>query len=195
MRLHPVAPLLVPHKAVEDGVEVCGYAVPKGCTVFINVWAIMRDPAVWEDPGEFVPERFLGKAAGLDFKGKDGASSSSSSRSGGRRQCPGLPMAERVVPHLLASLLHAFVEVAGGHVGGGAGRERKIHHRQRPGCASLAHCSGYLASSLRQIKKIRCRCNLLSVWSGFFLFLVVLQVMSVSCCSFLVSATFLVSSK
>ncbi|CAL4914524.1 unnamed protein product [Urochloa decumbens] len=107
MRLHPVAPLLVPHKAVEDGVEVCGYAVPKGSTVFFNVWAIMRDPALWDDPDEFSPERFLvgGRAAEMDLKGKDFEFIPFGS---GRRQCPGMPMAERVVPHVLASLLHAF---------------------------------------------------------------------------------------
>ncbi|KAF8720955.1 hypothetical protein HU200_023362 [Digitaria exilis] len=105
MRLHPVGPLLAPHKAVDDGVEVCGYTVPKGCTVFINVWAIMRDPAVWDNPEEFMPERFLGKAAEVDFKGKDFGFFPFGY---GRRQCPGMPMAERVVPHVLASLLHAF---------------------------------------------------------------------------------------
>ncbi|CAL4931149.1 unnamed protein product [Urochloa decumbens] len=105
MRLHPVGPLLVPHKAVEDGVEVCGYAVPRGSTVFVNVWAIMRDPALWEDPDEFSPERFLDKAAEVEFKGKDFEFIPFGS---GRRQCPGMPMAERVVPHVLASLLHAF---------------------------------------------------------------------------------------
>ncbi|KAL6647413.1 hypothetical protein ACP70R_014850 [Stipagrostis hirtigluma subsp. patula] len=105
MRLHPVAPLMLPHQAVEDGVEISGYTVPKGCAVIFNSWAIMRDPAVWERPDEFMPERFLDRAAEVDFKGKEfefipfGA---------GRRQCPGLPMAERVVPLILASLLHAF---------------------------------------------------------------------------------------
>jgi cytochrome P450 len=106
MRLHPVAPLLVPHKAVEDGVEVCGYAVPKGCTVFINVWAIMRDPAVWDEPDKFMPERFLDRpAAEVDYRGKNFEFFPFGY---GVRQCPGMPMAERVVPHLLASLLHAF---------------------------------------------------------------------------------------
>uniref|UniRef100_A0A0E0ENB1 Cytochrome P450 n=1 Tax=Oryza meridionalis TaxID=40149 RepID=A0A0E0ENB1_9ORYZ len=65
----------------------------------------MRDPAAWERPEEFMPERFLDMAEEVDFRGKDfefipfGA---------GRRLCPGVPMAERVVPFILASLLHAF---------------------------------------------------------------------------------------
>ncbi|KAK8451261.1 hypothetical protein SEVIR_6G183100v4 [Setaria viridis] len=105
MRLHPVAPILLPHQAVEDGVEIGGYMVPKGSTVIFNAWAIMRDPEVWERPEEFVPERFLDEAASVELRAKDfefipfGA---------GRRLCPGLPMAERVVPHIVASLLHGF---------------------------------------------------------------------------------------
>ncbi|CAO2206973.1 unnamed protein product [Urochloa humidicola] len=107
MRLHPVAPLMLPHLAAEDGVEVGGYAVAKGSTVIFNAWAIMRDPEAWERPDEFVPERFLdgAAAAGVDFRGKDYEFIPFGS---GRRMCPGVPMAERVVPLVLASLLHAF---------------------------------------------------------------------------------------
>ncbi|GJN03726.1 hypothetical protein PR202_ga21202 [Eleusine coracana subsp. coracana] len=106
MRLHPVGPILLPHQAVEDGVEFSGCAVPKGSTVIFNIWAIMRDPSAWERPDEFVPERwFLNGAAEVDFKGKHFQFLPFGS---GRRMCPGVPMAERVVPYMLASLLHAF---------------------------------------------------------------------------------------
>uniref|UniRef100_A0A453QNT7 Cytochrome P450 76C4 n=1 Tax=Aegilops tauschii subsp. strangulata TaxID=200361 RepID=A0A453QNT7_AEGTS len=106
MRLHPVAPILLPHRAVEEGVEIGGYAVPEGSTVIFNAWAIMRDPAAWERPDEFVPERFLGVADQVvDFRGKAFEFIPFGS---GRRLCPGVPMAERVVPFILASLLRAF---------------------------------------------------------------------------------------
>lgn len=104
MRLHSPSPLLIPHQAMAEGAEVRGFVVPKGATVIVNLWAVMRDPAVWTQPEEFVPERFVG--ADMDFRGKDrfefmpfGA---------GRRACPGMPMATRVVTLILASLLHRF---------------------------------------------------------------------------------------
>ncbi|PHT55234.1 Geraniol 8-hydroxylase [Capsicum baccatum] len=38
-RIRPQAPFLVPHKAVE-GVDICGYIIPKDTQVLVNVWAI-----------------------------------------------------------------------------------------------------------------------------------------------------------
>lgn len=35
------------------------YRVPKGAMVIPLQWAIHMDPAVWEDPTEFRPSRFL----------------------------------------------------------------------------------------------------------------------------------------
>ncbi|KAL6655479.1 hypothetical protein ACP70R_006305 [Stipagrostis hirtigluma subsp. patula] len=105
MRLHPPSPMLMPHEAMADGAEVGGYAVPKGTKVVVNLWAIMRDPALWPEPLAFSPERFEG-AEQADFRGRDrlefmpfGA---------GRRACPGTPMATRVVTLILAAMLHAF---------------------------------------------------------------------------------------
>ncbi|CAA0840915.1 Cytochrome P450 76C2 [Striga hermonthica] len=102
LRIHPPVPFLIPRR-VEQDVVVCGYTVPKNSQVFVNAWAIGRDPDVWADPLEFKPERFL--ESELDMRGRDfelipfGA---------GRRICPGLPLAVRMVPVMLGSLLNSF---------------------------------------------------------------------------------------
>ncbi|XP_060248665.1 cytochrome P450 2U1 isoform X2 [Meriones unguiculatus] len=36
-----------------------GYTIPKGTIVLPNLWAIHRDPAIWEKPDDFCPNRFL----------------------------------------------------------------------------------------------------------------------------------------
>ena len=59
MRMHPVVPLLVPHKLTET-CELNGYEVIAGTQAYINMWAIGHDPNVWDDPWQFRPERFLG---------------------------------------------------------------------------------------------------------------------------------------
>ncbi|GJM85321.1 hypothetical protein PR202_ga01760 [Eleusine coracana subsp. coracana] len=94
MRLHPVAPLMIPHQVVEDGVEIGGYVVPKGCLIIFNSWQIMRDPAAWERPSEFMPDRFMDGMT--DFRGKDYGFIPFGS---GRRRCRGIPMVECVVPY------------------------------------------------------------------------------------------------
>ncbi|RLN17616.1 cytochrome P450 71A1-like [Panicum miliaceum] len=102
MRLHPVAPLLTPRLCRKD-VSVGGYDVPAGTRVLINIWAIGRDPAVWEAPMEFRPERFGG--GGADVKGHDFELLPFGS---GRRMCPGIGLGLKMVHMILANLLHAF---------------------------------------------------------------------------------------
>ncbi|KAH7514056.1 hypothetical protein FEM48_Zijuj11G0048000 [Ziziphus jujuba var. spinosa] len=103
LRLHPAAPLLLPHQAQMD-VEVCGYNIPKGTQVFVNSWAISRDPMYWPDrPTEFVPERFL--VSNVEFRGTD---LSYTPFGAGRRICPGLSLAVRMLSMSLGSLVHRF---------------------------------------------------------------------------------------
>ena len=100
-RLHPPGPLLIPHRAEID-VEICGFTIPKNSQILVNAWAIGRDPSTWSNPNAFMPERFL--ECDIDVKGRDfelipfGA---------GRRICPGMPLAHRMVHLMLASLLYS----------------------------------------------------------------------------------------
>ncbi|KAA0053469.1 hypothetical protein IC582_008290 [Cucumis melo] len=102
MRLHPVAPMLVPRMTRED-CQIAGYDIVKGTRVFVNVWTIGRDPTVWENPLEFKPERFMGK--NIDVKGQDFELLPFGS---GRRMCPGYSLGLKVIQSSLANLLHGF---------------------------------------------------------------------------------------
>ncbi|KAK3431729.1 hypothetical protein EUGRSUZ_E03685 [Eucalyptus grandis] len=101
-RLHPIAPLLLPRKSGED-FPIGGFTIPKGAQVYINVFAIGRDPSTWDDPDKFVPDRFLG--SDIDFRGQN---LELVPFGGGRRICPGLPLAARMLRLMLGSLINIF---------------------------------------------------------------------------------------
>lgn len=101
-RLHPAAPVSVPRESIKDAI-IDGYNIPAKSRIYVNVWAIGRDPMVWENPETFEPERFMGSS--IDYKGQDyelipfGA---------GRRICPAITFASAVIELALARLLHSF---------------------------------------------------------------------------------------
>lgn len=103
-RLHPALPLLLPRRPSEP-CKVAGYTIPKDSKIFINVWAIQRDPQLWENALEFKPERFLNEPGKWDFSGNNFQYLPFGS---GRRICAGLPLAEKMLLYILASLLHSF---------------------------------------------------------------------------------------
>ncbi|XP_057804237.1 cytochrome P450 71A8-like [Salvia miltiorrhiza] len=101
LRLHP--PVAVLARVAREDATVMGYDVACGTMVLINTWAIGRDPASWDEPEVFRPDRFLNSS--VDFKGLDlelipfGA---------GRRGCPGIAFAMASVELVLANLVHRF---------------------------------------------------------------------------------------
>ncbi|XP_055821043.1 premnaspirodiene oxygenase-like [Solanum dulcamara] len=102
MRLHPASPLLGPRECREE-TKIDGYTIPFKAKVIVNGWAIARDPESWDDPENFVPERFENSC--VDSNGKHfqfipfGA---------GSRMCPGMHFGLANVVYPLAQLLYHF---------------------------------------------------------------------------------------
>ncbi|KAH9288787.1 hypothetical protein KI387_032904, partial [Taxus chinensis] len=102
LRLHPPTPLMLPH-ASGQATTVLGHFIPQNTRVMVNVWAIARDPNLWERPLEFDPDRFVGSPVnlhGTDFRVIPFGA--------GRRMCPGHNLGLRMVSFALASFIHAF---------------------------------------------------------------------------------------
>ncbi|XP_066360314.1 4-hydroxyphenylacetaldehyde oxime monooxygenase-like [Miscanthus floridulus] len=105
LRLHPALPLLVPRETMRR-ITVSGYDMPARTRVFVNAWAIGRDPASWDDPEEFVPERFDGDEAATSFFNR--ARFEFLPFGAGRRMCPGIDMGVATTEFTLANLLYCF---------------------------------------------------------------------------------------
>ncbi|GER30931.1 cytochrome P450 [Striga asiatica] len=97
-RLFPANPLLVPHEASSD-CTIGGYYIPRGTILIVNAWAIHRDPEIWDDPTNFIPERFEAGEVEPTELIPFGM---------GRRSCPGIGLAQRMVGLTLGSLIQGF---------------------------------------------------------------------------------------
>nr|AJD25198.1 cytochrome P450 CYP81Q42 [Salvia miltiorrhiza] len=97
LRLYPPVPFLVPHQSSED-CKVAGYDISKGTMLLVNLWAIHRDPRLWDEPEKFKPERHEARREG-EFMLPFGA---------GRRKCPGGGVATRVLGLALGTMIQAF---------------------------------------------------------------------------------------
>ncbi|KAG0605005.1 hypothetical protein M758_9G025200 [Ceratodon purpureus] len=100
MRVQPSAPIGVNHESREE-CRVAGYNLPARTRLIFNIHAIHRDPSVYDRPKEFDPSRFLNASSeGLQYQLMPFGA--------GRRICPGMPLANINMTHILAHLLHSF---------------------------------------------------------------------------------------
>ncbi|KAG2627392.1 hypothetical protein PVAP13_3KG125295 [Panicum virgatum] len=85
---------------------VLGFHVARGTRVFVNAWAVGRDPASWgAGADEFRPERFLAEDREVDFRG---AHFQLIPFGAGRRACPGIQFGLATVELALANLARLF---------------------------------------------------------------------------------------
>ncbi|ESR44590.1 Tryptamine 5-hydroxylase [Citrus sinensis] len=103
MRLHPVN-LLIPRES-SDKCTLEGYEIPAKTRIFVNNHAIGRDPKLFTNPHDFIPERFQQEEDIKDFKDKDFRFMPFG---GGRRGCPGYGLGSITVQWAVARLLYHF---------------------------------------------------------------------------------------
>ncbi|CAL9214787.1 unnamed protein product [Arabidopsis halleri] len=101
-RLHPAVPS-IPRETMSHQIKIQGYDIPPNTRIQINTWAIGRDPKIWRNPEEFIPERFVDSA--INYKGQNYELLPFGS---GRRICPAMPMASNIVELGLLNMLYFF---------------------------------------------------------------------------------------
>ncbi|KAD6119026.1 hypothetical protein E3N88_10297 [Mikania micrantha] len=101
-RLHIPVPLLVPRESLQD-VKLMGYHVPAHTQVLVNVWAIARDPAIWDEPTEFRPERFLNSSVNYH-----GSHFELIPYGAGQRICSGMQFSVAIIELALANIAYKF---------------------------------------------------------------------------------------
>jgi len=99
-RWYTLAPTGVPHAVLQDDVYE-GMFIPKGTTIYSNLYAIFRDPEMFPEPEIYRPERFLDTDDPrlINFTLQFGF---------GRRICPGMHVASASVFLMFTRMLWAF---------------------------------------------------------------------------------------
>lgn len=100
LRWSPLGVMGFPH-SVEDEIIICRrYRVPKGAVILPAVWWFRHDPAVYSNPTQFEPERFLAPRNEPDPR--------AITFGFGRRACPGRVVAEAGLFITMAQTLASF---------------------------------------------------------------------------------------
>lgn len=95
LRVRPPLPLAA-GRVLYEPFEIGPHTIPAGVHIFIDSWGLHHDPALYPDPDNFRPERFIGQApepyTWLPF-------------GGGAHRCIGAGLAELEIKTALASIL------------------------------------------------------------------------------------------
>ncbi|KAK6176164.1 hypothetical protein SNE40_014496 [Patella caerulea] len=100
LRMYPAATRL--NRRANNDTNINGYDIPNGMIIMVPIYTIHRDPAHWEDPDKFVPERF-------SAENKDKINPYAYMPFGlGPRNCVGMRLANLVTKMAIVALLQNF---------------------------------------------------------------------------------------
>lgn len=99
MRMYPALPNFVIRTPHED-IEIEGLTIKRGMSVYMSVNTIHHDPAIWEDPFRFDPERFA--------EGKTYPPAAYAPFGLGHRMCAGYQLALREMKSIVCEVLSNF---------------------------------------------------------------------------------------
>ncbi|KAK4706814.1 hypothetical protein R3W88_033632 [Solanum pinnatisectum] len=94
---------LVIKETLREQTDIDGCTIPLKTKIFVNAWALARDPKSWHDPESFIPKRF--ENSSIDFMGNHFEFIPFGS---GRRICVGILFGLCNVKPPLAQLLYHF---------------------------------------------------------------------------------------
>ncbi|KAK7865451.1 hypothetical protein R5R35_002329 [Gryllus longicercus] len=100
-RCNTIAPLTVPHRALQD-TTLNGYYIPKDTVALPSLWCVLHDKEHWGDPQSFRPSRFIDDD-GMLIKDEIFIPFGI-----GKRLCPGEALARNTMFLFFTSLMQAF---------------------------------------------------------------------------------------
>ncbi|KAL5532016.1 hypothetical protein ACEPAF_5580 [Sanghuangporus sanghuang] len=107
LRIHPPAPLGLPHQSTQRD-EHCGWDIPGKSMVIPNIWHMMKDEEIFIEPEKFNPDRHLTRSGSKCSDDTALHDPVASVFGFGRRICPGRAFAESVMWITMSNVLTAF---------------------------------------------------------------------------------------
>ena len=134
----------IPHAPSRDDI-VDGHRIPKGSSIIPNVWNIHHDEADYENPDDFIPERFLQHPFGMKMDDEhDPARMEKQGRrtnytfGAGRRVCLGIESAKKSFLVGMAKFLWAF----------------EVHPREPERGVDLSIDTGFISDLTLKVKNL-----------------------------------------
>ncbi|XP_040995363.1 cytochrome P450 705A22-like [Juglans microcarpa x Juglans regia] len=115
LRMYP--PIAVTARECREDCKIKGYDISQNTMLAINLYSIMRDPEVWDNPNEFRPERFLvSNNSKVLHKHQNHENELTGHQSlidfvpfgAGRRGCPGSTLAYTTINQTIAAIVQCF---------------------------------------------------------------------------------------